>query len=335
MSTSNTSISFLDLLLKIKDGVISIELYRKTTDRNTILHFDSFHPQALRESIPYGQFLRARRNCTDKKDFVAQSNIIEERLSQRGYPSHILRQSRKRARHQHREILLAKKSLENSNQSRMVCAMTYNTHHARIKKAIGKHWHLLQMNTPDLEYPMFAFKKGKNLKGWLTQADRLRIPLSTKTITEMWGMEKVTGHYPCGTCCQCGYTSATNIVTINHRPWKLRGHTTCNSKNVIYAVMCPCKKTYIGKTTRPVKLRISEHKSRIRTRNLSSPLVAHFVEHLHSCEDLRWWCLQRIVGSDQYATANRLASCEHWWIYNTQSHISGLNAQEEWQSVFN
>ncbi|XP_069467883.1 uncharacterized protein [Ambystoma mexicanum] len=333
MTSDNMSIPFLDLLLKAKDGAIAVDLYRKPTDRNTILHFESFHPQSLRVSIPYGQFLRARRNCTDKKDFAKQADIIEDRLMKRGYPHHVLRQSRKRARHQHREILLTKNPREKSNQSRMVCAMTYNTHHSAIKKAINKHWHLLQLNHSDLALPMFAFRKGKNLKSWLSKADR-SLPLSgPKTITEMWGMNKVHGHFPCGYCCHCGSTTATTTVNINNRVWNLRDHTTCNSKNVIYAITCPCDKTYIGKTSRPVKLRISEHKSKIRTGNLTSPLALHFVEHHHDCNDLRWWALEQIRGFDSNTSANRLSTRENWWIYNTQSHIVGLNSQEEWAAI--
>ena len=49
------SITFLDLI-KHEDGILITSLYRKPTDKNSLLQYRSFHPQALRDGLPFGQF---------------------------------------------------------------------------------------------------------------------------------------------------------------------------------------------------------------------------------------------------------------------------------------
>ncbi len=55
-------IHFLDLTIrKDAQGNLHTSVYRKSTDQNTILHRESFHPPWLIKNIPYGQFQRLRR----------------------------------------------------------------------------------------------------------------------------------------------------------------------------------------------------------------------------------------------------------------------------------
>lgn len=56
ISINNDTTPFLDTLLSIQDGHIISDLYRKSTDRNGLLHFSSFHPSGVFKSIPRSQF---------------------------------------------------------------------------------------------------------------------------------------------------------------------------------------------------------------------------------------------------------------------------------------
>lgn len=74
MSFDKKCITFLDVeIYKGENGKLCSKLYRKPTVGNTILDASSFHPQPLIDSIPYNQYLRTKRNCTDGKTFVKEA----------------------------------------------------------------------------------------------------------------------------------------------------------------------------------------------------------------------------------------------------------------------
>ena len=69
MEVSTSEIPFLDTLVKIKDQKLVTDLYSKPTDSHNYLLYESAHPQRCKDSIPYSQFLRIRRICSDILDF--------------------------------------------------------------------------------------------------------------------------------------------------------------------------------------------------------------------------------------------------------------------------
>ncbi|KAJ1173269.1 hypothetical protein NDU88_005106, partial [Pleurodeles waltl] len=73
---SDREISFLDLRITLKGGYLHSSVFHKPTDRNSLLLYNSHHPKALRDNLPFGQFLRIRRNCLDTSDFHTQANTL-------------------------------------------------------------------------------------------------------------------------------------------------------------------------------------------------------------------------------------------------------------------
>ena len=66
---SNKEINFLDTIVCIcRSNTLITKLYKKETDRNAYLHYKSYHPSKLKENIPYGQFIRIKRICTNNND---------------------------------------------------------------------------------------------------------------------------------------------------------------------------------------------------------------------------------------------------------------------------
>ena len=61
---------------------------------------------------------------------------------------------------------------------------------------------------------------------------------------------------------------------------------TCASTHIIYMLRCPCGLAYIGKTTRKLKTRISEHKSSIRRNDREYPVAVHFNDMKHDIASL-------------------------------------------------
>ncbi|KAJ1100357.1 hypothetical protein NDU88_005443 [Pleurodeles waltl] len=68
MMIGGDKLPFLDLLIYEKKGTLATEVYYKPTDRNNLLHFQSFHP--TRENLPVRQFLHRRYNCSDDMDYT-------------------------------------------------------------------------------------------------------------------------------------------------------------------------------------------------------------------------------------------------------------------------
>ncbi len=64
---------------------------------------------------------------------------------------------------------------------------------------------------------------------------------------------------------------------------------------VIYMLPCPCGLSYVGKTTRKLKQRISEHKSAIRRNDPDYPVAVHFNEHKHDVSSLRFYGVERVA----------------------------------------
>ncbi|CAH2224334.1 Hypothetical predicted protein, partial [Pelobates cultripes] len=90
-------IEFLDVLIYRMHNSIGYTLYRKTSDRNTLLHATSFHPGALKRSLPISQFLRVLRNNSDPDNTKAQIMVMQRAFRDRGYSNYTLKRSLDRA----------------------------------------------------------------------------------------------------------------------------------------------------------------------------------------------------------------------------------------------
>ena len=87
---SPTHLSFLDLKVKLIENQLVTDLYTKPTDRNTYLPYNSAHPQHCMRGLPYGQFLRISRICSNNEDFEKHSAVKAAQLLQHRYPKELL-----------------------------------------------------------------------------------------------------------------------------------------------------------------------------------------------------------------------------------------------------
>lgn len=115
---SKESINFLDLTItKDEEGTLLILVYRKPTDRNTILHGRSFHPKWLKDNVPCGQFQRIRRICDQDQDFENKSQEMRSRFVKQGYNNSTLQNAYSIARQTDRTSLLKR----NQRDQRQTC----------------------------------------------------------------------------------------------------------------------------------------------------------------------------------------------------------------------
>ena len=61
---SETSVSFLDILISINGSRLTTSVFYKPTDSHSYLLFSSSHPNHTKRLIPFSQFLRLRRICS-------------------------------------------------------------------------------------------------------------------------------------------------------------------------------------------------------------------------------------------------------------------------------
>nr|XP_033815550.1 uncharacterized protein LOC117367239 [Geotrypetes seraphini] len=316
-------ISFLDIMISKYNNQISTSLYKKPSDRNSLLQYGSFHPRALRNGIPVGQFLRLRRICSNDEDFNKQAMELYDKFKDRGYPGKVIRRAWKRAKNCHRPWLMLPSNRQQKEPD-TVCVMPFTGSSNAIKHIILKYWPILQSHPSLSQRPKFAFSRGPNL------GEKLKYKHSDTSIVQR------SPHQPCGKCIVCNHVinAAHLIIPFSRgRKFYLNTDTSCDSKGVIYYIRCPCHKVYIGQTTRKIKTRIIEHMSSIRTKRITAPLVSHWLSEAHSLSDLQYTVLIH-VKHFQGDLSRLLIQKEQRFIYNWRTlYPDGLNSEIEWLLV--
>ncbi|XP_069476323.1 uncharacterized protein [Ambystoma mexicanum] len=328
---STESVHFLDLTLEIRNATIFSTVFNKPTDRNSLLTYGSFHPTSLRRNLPFGQFLRYRRNCSTRTDYIRQSASLAAKLRNRGYPKRIIKQARKRASNIPREVTLEHHVKSNEVENTITAVMSFSPIANKIKKEIVKLWPILNVGQHSIDTPRFALKRRKNLRDALVHSYREK----EHRLNTLWGQNPATGHTPCGTCNACSSTKRTTSINIGwHYPWIQKTLTNCNSSNVIYMITCPCDKRYIGMTTRPIKIRLAEHRSCIRTKKITAPMVEHFLAAKHTSADFTWTIIEKVsIPTRGGNLQNLLFKREQLWIFRLKTDKDGLNEATSWQTL--
>ena len=72
----DTSLAFLDIKISIEGNGLCTSVYYKPTDSHSYLLYSSSHPSQVKNSIPFSQFLRLRRLCSDDSDFSEKSEAM-------------------------------------------------------------------------------------------------------------------------------------------------------------------------------------------------------------------------------------------------------------------
>ena len=75
--------------MKSRADRIATSIHYKDTDSHSYLNFSSSHPNSCKSSIPYSQFLRLRKICSDDADFDIEAARMETFFTARGYPDDV------------------------------------------------------------------------------------------------------------------------------------------------------------------------------------------------------------------------------------------------------
>ena len=88
---SREKINFLDVVIKIKEGKISANLFCKPTYGNQCLHYDSCHAEHIKRSIVFSQTLPLKRVCCEKRDLDSSVGNLREYFRKRGYLEQLIK----------------------------------------------------------------------------------------------------------------------------------------------------------------------------------------------------------------------------------------------------
>lgn len=137
----------------------------------------------------------------------------------------------------------------------------FSKQHKVLERIIAKHWGILRGDRVlDSLLP-------PKLKIMYRKAPTLRHKIA-RNITEPTFRES-KGFYPCSKCRMCQTLSVPQKVGefkswMTGKEFHIREFITCTMSYVTYLLQCPCGLKYVGRTTRQLKVRITEHLNNIK-----------------------------------------------------------------------
>ena len=269
---SETSLAFLDIKVSISGNGLCTSVHYKPTDSHSYLLHSSSHPSHVKNSIPYSQFLRLRRLCSDDSDYSKK----------RGYPASVIQAAHHRAQQIDRQSALQTSQKEKND--RIPFTLTFHPPNNPVKAIILNNFQIL-LNDSETgaifsQPPLISFKRDKNVGNFLVRS-------AFKTIEK-------PGTFKCARsrCKTCPFVQNADKISGPKRSVKITDRFTCTSANVIYCITCAlCKKLYIGETGRRLGDRFREHLRDVEKddKDASKPVARHFnlpnrsKEHMSIC----------------------------------------------------
>ena len=276
---SETSLAFLDIKVSISGNSLCTSVHYKPTDSHSYLLHSSSHPSHVKNSIPYSQFLRLRRLCSDDSDFSNKSKEMCQFFEKRGYPASVIQAAHHRAQQIDRQSTLQTSQKEKND--RIPFTLTFHPRNNPVKAIILNNFKILQ-NDPETsaifsQPPLISFKRDKNVGNFLVRS-------AFKTIEK-------PGTFKCARsrCKACPFVQNADKISGPKRSVKITDRFTCTSANVIYCITCTlCKKLYIGETGRRLGDRFREHLRDVEKddKDASKPVARHFNLPNHSKEHM-------------------------------------------------
>lgn len=311
---SKTDINFLDVSVTIEGTKLVTQLYRKPTDRQKYLHFDSCHPRPCKTSIPYGQAHRFKRVCSNNDDFNASANQLREILREQRYPERIVDDAINKAQALDRDELLSERCSQPETGRQANLVLTFSNTSPNVNHILKKHFNILEqserLKNIITTAPRVVYRRSRNLRDTIVR--------SKTTVSGS------TGSRPCGKV-RCGIcrhvTPRHNAESTNSNfTYKIYGNLDCDSSNIVYLLKCgACDKQYVGQTETPFRIRFNNHRAHIKSLP-QLPLSKHVNIPGHSFDKLEVTFLQ-----SGFKTNRDREQRESYLIYKFNTIKAGIN----------
>ena len=163
---SETSVSFLDILVSIIGNRLVTSVFYKPTDSHTYLLYSSFHPNHTKRSITFSQFLRLRRLCSEYEDFHTKSLEMRDFFAQRGYPTSLLDTAFSKASQIPRSETLTNPVTNVTENNQIPLLLAFHPFTFKVRDIIRKNFHILK-NDPETSFIFSNFDTAKRFeKPW-------------------------------------------------------------------------------------------------------------------------------------------------------------------------
>lgn len=136
------------------------------------------------------------------------------------------------------------------------------------------------------------------------------------------------GHLKCGSYRKCAHCLEIREFVLPGTNNKLKTITICASKGVVYVWICKYFKLDIGYTSRMLRVRITEHKSKLKNCSLDAPLVAHFNQWATQIMISIFFAIYKICPQEynRVDTVRLLVQKKSYWIHSLNTtEPRGLN----------
>ena len=316
---SDVQVPFLDLLLKPTSDRLLTSIHYKETDTHSYLNYKSSHPARCKNSIPYSQFLRLKRICSEENDFENKSKEMASFFRSRDYPSNVVPRAQERVSAIPRDAIISEHSDVPDAQPTIPLVLTYHPTNALVKNIMTRNFNLLRddPDTRDIYQPvgvLCAYRREKNLRDSLV---RSHLNNTTASVEDR-------GTFPCGRsrCNTCAHTNASPTINTPGGHITINSKYTCTSDNVVYLIKCrTCNKVYIGETGRRLGDRFREHLRSTRQTNTDLPVGRHFASPGHALTDM----LVSVIRSGFLDTQDRRCFEARMIFKHKTLHPRGLN----------
>ena len=267
---SESEINFLDVKVLLTNNTITTTLYTKETDTLSYLDYSSCHPTSCKKSIPYSQFLRLRRICSDSDDFVIQSRKLANSFHRANYPDKVIQDGFNKAYLLNRDELLHKTRKDKSDSDKRDQIFLITDYHPTFRAVLditSNNWDMLDNSSatrPLLQIPVIrGFRRPQNLRDLLVRA-KLTTPDTKPTKPNSKSKKNRCQRFKCDYCKMINREGRI-ICPFNKRSYVTRYNVNCASNNLVYCLYCKsCTKLYVGQTKRSMRERIGEHLTSIR-----------------------------------------------------------------------
>ena len=171
---STNEVHFLNVTISLKHGKLKTTLFTKPTDSQFYLKTSSCHPSHVLKNIPKGQFIRLRRICSRKSDYLLNSEILRKQFIERGFHEKKLKKTIKQVAKMDRNELLRDQIRENKDIETILVS-TWHPKLSAIPSNLKHNFHLISSNLKlskiFKQKPTVTYRKNKSLSDHLLKND--------------------------------------------------------------------------------------------------------------------------------------------------------------------